>query len=169
MADGVKMSEFTPINTLQESCCIPTISGGDNRRITYGALKNQLINEMQSRFANITDITNAVTWETSGRLSLQYGSCDYTVSNGSLKCIKDNNSKIVTLWVTVTVTGSLTMSNFNIPILKNLPNEYKPISNIASVLGYDHLNIYSDGTIGILTISNVSSKTYSFGVAYKTN
>lgn len=110
MAEGIKISEFESINELQEACCLPTISNGQNRKITYGALRNQLINELKA--AGVTafvDITNLVTW-------------DSYITNQSLLATVDKNLNIVTLYAAFTFVNGGGGSSKN--IFSNL--QYKP-------------------------------------------
>lgn len=44
MAEGIKISEFDEAETLQDGCCFPIVSDGENKRITKRNLFNQFVN-----------------------------------------------------------------------------------------------------------------------------
>ena len=46
MAEGIKISEFEEIDELQDGCCIPTVSEGQNRKILKSKLFEQFANEL---------------------------------------------------------------------------------------------------------------------------
>lgn len=46
MAEGIKISEFEEIDELQDGCCIPTVSEGQNRRILKSKLFEQFATEL---------------------------------------------------------------------------------------------------------------------------
>lgn len=44
MADGIKISEMEQITTLEDGCCFPVVSNGENKKITFKDLKGLVKN-----------------------------------------------------------------------------------------------------------------------------
>lgn len=156
MADGIKISEFEEIDELQEACSLPTISDGKNRKITYGALRNQLINELKaSGVTAFVDITNLVTWNSH-------------VTNQSLLAALDKSTNIVTLYVAFTV--NITKSWKTQSIFSGL--NYKPrdtsvtspvwiiVDDIGEGLVPFRFRVKLDGTADLISDSSQASMKY---------
>lgn len=44
MAEGIKISEMEQVTTLEDGCCFPVVSNGENKKITFNDLKGLVKN-----------------------------------------------------------------------------------------------------------------------------
>ena len=99
MADGIKISEFETINSLQDGCSIPVVSDGKNKRVLKSNLFSQFLNEILSSGSmtqklremfpvgfSVIDIDNPVT-------KFGYGTWGGGNSFGTLR--KDSQGNII--------------------------------------------------------------------------
>ena len=156
MADGVKISEFEEIKELLDGSCLPTISDGQNRKITYGALKNQLMNEFQGHFAAAKDITNLVTWFDSGTMFVR-------VTDPSLIATIDTERSVITLFLAAhLIAPSNSKEGYHSITLTPIPSEYIPTHEVIG----DKIKINTDGIISYNHSGGKASKDIVCAIAY---
>ena len=53
MAEGIKISDMEQVTTLQDDCCFPIVSNGENKKITKKDLYLLMTTDLQSQITNI--------------------------------------------------------------------------------------------------------------------
>lgn len=108
MAEGIKISEMEQVTTLEDGCCFPVVSNGENKKITFSNLKSLVknyngveihslsINESANSWAVIDNDnyrTKTFTIPTNARIL--EGGWHLTSNKSTLSIDKSTNKKII--------------------------------------------------------------------------
>lgn len=111
MAEGIKISEMEQVTTLEDGCCFPVVSNGENKKITFNDLKGLIENYDGVEIHRMGINESTKNWE------LKTAHTDYNENYFREKKINlGSNAKIINVCITQSelikdmVTGAMCLN-----------------------------------------------------------